>query len=180
MSLERIDTILRCLRIILELGGTTSHESFGRRLWPNATNWRRSPGRQLKASAGLLGRLCARGFLVRVGRGIYSITASGRLLVANGGYPSPAQPASPPSFAQTVPGAAAAYVTAHPQTYAAPQAPMYPPQPAPPVPAHGPPPPQPWPTMPPAPPLYPQPPPAAPSPQGPPMPWPWPPPWWPR
>jgi hypothetical protein len=177
VGLERIDTIVRCLRIILELGGTTSHESFGRRLWPDAVNWRRSPGRQLKASAGLLGRLCARGFLVRVGRGIYSITPSGRS-VANGGYPSPTQPASPPGFAQAVP-AAVSYVPAYPQPYAQPQAPMYPPQAVPPVPAPASPP-QPWsPTVPPAAPFYPQPPPTAPSPQAP-MPWPWPPPWWPR
>jgi len=177
VGLERIDTILRCLRIVLELGGTTSHESFGRRLWPNATNWRRSPGRQLKASAGLLGRLCARGFLVRVARGIYSITAEGRLLVANGGYPLPAQPASPPGLAQTVPASAPwSYVTVPPQTYA-PQAPMYPPQGPPPVPAPAPPP-QLWPpTMPQAAPPYPQPPPTAPWPQAP---MPWPPPRWPR
>ncbi len=163
MSWETVPTVLACLRIFASLGGTASVSDFGRQRWPDSPNWRRSPGKMVKAAAGMCGRLCRRGVLQPVARSIYTITDWGRAWLMNSGPPPvasatpwvPGAPYPPMSWALApMPAPAPHPVQPWPPTMphaapVSPQAPLPSPQ---------------FPQLPPAPPLTPS-----------PAPWPWPP-----
>ncbi len=93
--LEGDEEGIRALRILEALGGTGAVEAFGRRFFHDSPNWRRAPGKQIKASAGLLGRLSARGLVVKVTRGIYRLSDEGRRYLASRGLPPPPPPSAP-------------------------------------------------------------------------------------
>jgi hypothetical protein len=120
---ERVDTILRALRIVSSAGGAVGVDHFSRQFWPNAANWDRQPTRQLKAGAGFLGRLRGGGYLTRCTRGVYAINDTGRAFLACGGAPNSAAP-GPPNAPKTAPAASPAPHTT-PATYVAPGAPVH-------------------------------------------------------
>lgn len=144
MGWEKPETIIRALRILEALGGTGAVEAFGRRFFHDSPNWRRAPGKQIKASAGLLGRLRARGLVVKVTRGIYRLSDEGRRYLASRGLPPPPPPPAP----SPQPGALPAGWYAAPQGGMAPGVPggwSWCPPPSAPAPTVQPPPFWPWP-----------------------------------
>jgi hypothetical protein len=90
--LEKPDTIRNGLRIIGSLV-FAAPESFARLFWPESPNWESRAGRQIAAGAGLLGRMCALGFVDQF-RGRYFLTAKGRLYLtlAIAGAPEASNP----------------------------------------------------------------------------------------